>query len=167
MLGGSNSGAIQLDELTDDQVSEFGNKELLELQREIDREADVWKRRLDKLQSGLDKKFGPLAVAKRNASGNDTGTVHVDSDGTDITCELQKRVEWDQEKLDAEYRLIHAAAQNPLLYMTIEYKIPEAVYNNFPPDVKARFLPARTVKPGKPKYTIDDPDAPKKSRGRR
>lgn len=161
MLGGSNVNAAALEDFTDDQISELGNDVLLELQREIDREIDVWKKRLNKLQSGLHKKFGESATTLRTAAGKDTGTVHVNSDGVDITCAMQKRVEWDQEKLADEYRIIHAAGQNPLIYMTLEYKVPEAVYDNFPPEVRNRFFAARTVKPSTPKYTIADPSAKK------
>lgn len=150
----SNLTVVALDELTDENIAELTPTALESLQKEIDEQTALWKKRADKLQSGLHLKYSERATEARHAKGNDTGTVNLTDVDRIVKCELSKKVEWDQAALATLRARIAAAGQNPDVYMTTEYKIAEAAYATWPEDERAEFLKARTVKPQKPKYII-------------
>ncbi len=159
----SNITAAIIDEITAEQLSETPARELMALQTEVDAAVTLWKTRLDKLQEGLDKKFGAEATKERHAGSRDTGTINLKDDGLSIKCELSKRVKWDQEVLATIRMRIAGSGQNPDIYMQPEYKIKEAAYSTWPPAERAEFDKARTVSTDKPKYTVFDPAAKAKT----
>lgn len=150
----SNLTALALDELTPEHIAELNPAALMSLQKEVEDAQAAWKKRADRLQEGLHKKFNDRATEVRHAKDEDTGTVNLTDDGHFIKCELQKRVEWDQSVLATLRSRIAAAGQNPDIYMQPEYKIAEASYKTWPKDEQEEFKKARTVKTNKPKYTI-------------
>jgi hypothetical protein len=166
-LGGRNISAGMLDELDLDAAAAMPAVDLMLIQGEIAAASALWKARNDALQAALDIKYRAQAGAARLAKGVDTGTVHLDDGELEIDCELRKKVEWDQPKLEALWSRIAAAADDPAVYMQRELKIGEAVYNSWPEKVSEAFKPARTVKPEKPKYTITIKSEEKSKRGRR
>jgi hypothetical protein len=165
-LGGRNISAAMLDEMDLETAAAMSAGDLMLIQGEIAAAVALWKARSDALQASLDIKYKAQAGAARLAKGQDTGTVHLDDSGLEVDCELRKKVEWDQSKLEALWNRIASAGDDPAVYMQRELKIGEAVYNAWPDAVVAEFRPARTVKPEKPKYTITVPDD-KPKRGRR
>lgn len=165
-LGGRNISAAMLDEMDIDAVSQMPIGDLSEIAKEIEIAAALWKARNDALQAALDTRYGERATALRLAEGKDTGTVHIDDSGLDITCELRKKVEWDQSKLETLSNRIAAAGDDPAVYMQIERKIKEATFSGWPEKVQAAFSPARTVKPERPKYVFSDPVDKTKPKGR-
>ena len=150
----SNLTVVALDELDDAAIAELTPTALETLQKEIDEQSALWKKRNDKLQAGLHAKYNERATAERHKKGNDTGTINLTDVDRIVKCELSKKVEWDQEVLAAIRVRISNAGQNPDVYMTPEYKIAEAAYATWPADERAEFAKGRTVKPQKPKYTI-------------
>lgn len=95
----------------------------------------------------------------RKLSNKTTGTVDVLIDGVMVKHNLPKKVEWDQEKLAGIKNLILEHDDNPDDYMTTKIKttfgVEEKKYVKFPPEVKAVFDEARTVKTGEPKVSFN------------
>lgn len=155
-LGGSNVTASAIDEMSIDDIAAFKLADLRSIQGEIDAAKVLWKAREDGLQAALDIRFGEKARALRLAAGKDTGTVHIDDSDLNVACQLGKKVEWDQPKLEAIWQRITAAGEDPKVYMKIAYSVAEAVYSQWPAKIIEAFKPARSVKPEKPKYVISD-----------
>ena len=76
-----------------------------------------------------------------------------------VVADLPKRVDWDQEKLAAMVARIRAAGDNPAQYVDITIKVPERKYTAWPDAIREGFEPARTVKTGTLKITLEPNEA--------
>lgn len=66
-----------------------------------------------------------------------------------VTFTTPKKVEWDQDGLAQLYAQIAAdPEENVAEYISVEYKVKEDAYKNWPSNLKEAFQPHRTVKPG-------------------
>ncbi len=106
------------------------------------------------VQTGLELRFGEAAKAQLRASGRDTGTVHLEDDGFDIGVDVDKTVAWDQNDLSAKWDRIGASGDNPRQYITAKFSVSETRYKAWPEVLRQQFESARTVTPGKPKFTV-------------
>ena len=106
------------------------------------------------VQTGLELRFGEAAKAQLRASGRDTGTVHLEDDGFDIGVDVDKTVAWDQNDLSAKWDRIGASGANPRQYITAKFSVSETRYKAWPEVLRQQFESARTVTPGKPKFTV-------------
>ena len=86
--------------------------------------------------------------------GRDFGVVHLSDGQLRVTYELPKRVAWDQPKLAALAEKIAAAGEKVEDYLDIDFSVPESRFNAWPPNLKAQFADARTVKPGKASFRL-------------
>jgi hypothetical protein len=104
------------------------------------------------IDAAMDDRFG-----KRARMQNETGTVRLeDEDGLSVKVEIPKRVEWDQNQLaDVAATIKREWNDEPGQYLRIKYEVPESAYKHWPDSLRALFEPARTVKAGKPKFTIE------------
>ena len=102
----------------------------------------------------LDLKYADRAHQLRLAAGKDTGVVHFDDGHVRITADLPKKVDWDQKRLAEITRRIAANGDDPSEYVEISYRISETKFNAWPEAFKAPFVPARTVKTGKPSFRL-------------
>jgi hypothetical protein len=109
------------------------------------------------LFGALDERFKTRAALRRTEEQKDFGVIRILDGPATISCDLPKKVEWDQEKLAEISRMIANSGRDPKTYINITYDVPERNYTAWPADIRATFEPARTVKPGKPKYTIEFP----------
>ena len=102
--------------------------------------------------AALDDRFGQRARQEQ-----ETGTVRLDDeDGLSVKVELPKRVEWDQQTLAGVARQIRDEwGDDPTDYLRVKYEVSESAYKAWPKDLRALVEPARTVQPGKPKFTIE------------
>lgn len=148
-----------LDDLTPEQISEFDAFYLYELQNWLADETATLKRRRTAFDGALDRRYEAKAALALKSAGKDSGTVRIDDGGMPVKCDARKNVDWDQEFLAARWKQIEAAGEDPSVYIKATYTVPEAVYGNFPPHYKVAFNPARTVKVGKPTFTIEKPKA--------
>ena len=129
--------------------------DLLGLQEVIAGADTALKRRKATFEALLTRLFADKARAEYTAQGTDTGTVHIPASNTlDLTIEVDKTVVYDQEKLRATLDAMPAADAKHYAKVTLE--IPEAKYKNAPPDTQAKFKEARTVKPGRMKFTLKE-----------
>ena len=125
---------------------------LLKEQQQAEAIIKAEKQKLSEIQGLINSKLEDKAKIAFLASGKDTGTIHITEEGFDVAVEVKKTVKWDQvELLKAFDSLPIDTAKH---YCSMELKIEERKYTNAPPDIQAVFLPARTVVPSAPKYTI-------------
>ncbi len=90
----------------------------------------------------------------RQAAAKDTGTIRFDDGDFTVVADLPKRVDWDQDRLAAMVERIRAAGDDPAQYVDIAFKVLERKYAAWPDAIRARFEPARTVRPGTLKVEI-------------
>lgn len=124
------------------------------LQEEADEALRHAKAAKDWLDGALDRKYGAIATKHRRIEGKDTGTVRFDDGGITVVADLPKKVEWDQEQLAATVERIRAAGDDPTEYVDLAFKVPERKYGAWPGHIRTAFEPARTVKAGKPTFTL-------------
>jgi len=99
-------------------------------------------------------KYAAQAKALRAQLGKDTGTVHFDDDGVRVTADLPKKPVWDQKKLSEIAERITASGDDPTEYLDITYKVAERKYTAWPENLREVFVPARTLKTGKPTFQL-------------
>lgn len=128
---------------------------LATLQGELDHAGKQLKAASAKFSSALDVRYATRAAEARRACGKDTGTIRlVDGDYT-VVADLPKRVEWDQGKLAVMVERIRTAKDKPEQYVDILIKVPERKYTAWPDAIREGFEPARTVRPGTLKVTLE------------
>ena len=115
---------------------------------------DWLKRERAKFDAALDVAYGERARAARLDAGKDFGVIHFTDGPLRVTVDQPKRVTWDQEQLAAIARRIAASGERVEDYLDIEFSVPEARFNNWPPTLRTQFEAARTVKPGKAGYRL-------------
>ncbi len=83
--------------------------------------------------------------------------MRIDDHGQTVKCEVKRIVEWDQAKLRQLARNIAASGDIPEQYMTISYKVSETNYNSWPAPLRQQFEGARSVRPAKPSFRLEQP----------
>ena len=99
-------------------------------------------------------KYAQRAQILRLAAGKDTGVVHFDDGRVRITADLPKKIEWDQKKMIDIVRRITASGEDPTQYVEIKYRVSETKFNAWPEVFRSTFIPARTLKTGKPDFRL-------------
>jgi hypothetical protein len=150
-------------------------KELLEeqqrLQATIEQVEASIKPQLDPLQVDLqvvkeqiNQRASEEATKAFHAAKKDTGTLNFVSEGVQIKAVVEKKVEWDQKELASIWHKIVTTGDKPEEYITRKetYTVPEKSYTAWPEQIRAVFLPARTLTPKPPRFelSIIDPNKP-------
>ena len=119
--------------------------EILSLQAEAD-EADIKvKRAKNELLERKAKEIKIALMQKDEPFGAVSQTIGTHK----VTMTTPKKVVWSQEGLAELYAQINADPEEKVEeYITIEYKVSESAYKNWPSNLKAAFEPNRTVTPG-------------------
>ena len=112
------------------------------------------KAHLAHLEQALTLKYADQAHTLRLSQGKDTGVVHFSDGPLRVTADLPKKVEWDQQQLGVIVRRIADSGENPADYVEITYRVPESRFNAWPESLKSAFIPARTLKTGKPDFRL-------------
>ncbi len=128
---------------------------IVELLAEIASTGDRVKLAAGWVNRALDLRFKDRAALLRQSEGKDFGVVHVEEDGFQITCELEKKVEWNQAKLAGAVLALQAGGEKPRDYVDVTYKVTETRYKAWPERIRKIFDPARSAKPGTAKYRLD------------
>ena len=128
---------------------------LAALQAELTYAAQQAKSATARLNTALEVRYATRAAEARRACGKDTGTVRLADGDYTVVADLPKRVDWDQEKLAAMVARIRAAEDNPAQYVDITIKVPERKYTAWPDAIREGFEPARTVRTGTLKVTLE------------
>ncbi len=136
------------------EVAQFSSEILALLQEEAEESLRRAKMQKDWLDGVLDRRYATIAAELRSREGKDTGTVRFADGGVTVVADLPKKVEWDQEQLAATVERIRAAGDDPTEYVETAFKVPERKYGAWPGHIRAAFEAARTVKTGKPTFTL-------------
>jgi len=113
------------------------------LQSDAREAADAAKRMQAWIESAIALRYQQRAIAARGMAGKDTGTVRFQDGSVEITAELTKKIDRDQEKLT---RLGD--------YLEITFKVPERAYTAWPERTRKAFEPARIVHAGRQTYRL-------------
>jgi hypothetical protein len=129
------------------------------LQAELDHAAKQLKAASAKFNSALEVRYAARAAEARRACGKDTGTVRlVDSDYT-VVADLPKRIDWDQEKLAHIAQNIADSGEDPAEFIDTKLSVSERKYGALPESWRKGFEPARTVRTGTLKVTLEPAEA--------
>ena len=128
---------------------------LAALQGELDHASRQLKSATARFSTALEVRYATRAAEARRACGKDTGTVRLADGDFTVVADLPKRVDWDQETLAAMVERIRTAGDNPAQYVDITIKVPERKYTAWPDPIREGFEPARTVRTGALKVTLE------------
>jgi len=132
---------------------------LAALQGELDHAAKQLKAASSKFSTALEVRYATRAAEARWACGKDNGTVRlVDGDYT-VVADLPKRVDWDQEKLAQIAANIADSGDDPAEFIDTKLSVSERKYGALPEAWRKGFEPARTVKTGTLKVTLEPNEA--------
>jgi len=109
---------------------------------------------VEHIDYALSLKYAEQAKQLRLVQGKDSGVVHFDDGVVRITADLPKKVEWDQVQLVDIVARIAAAGDNPDEYVECAYRVSETKFNAWASSLRSQFIPARTVKVGKPSFRL-------------
>ena len=128
---------------------------LVALQGELDHASKQLKSATARFSAALEVRYATRAAEARRACGKDTGTVRlVDGDYT-VVADLPKRIDWDQAKLAQIARSISDSGDDPAEFIDTKLTVPERKYTALPEAWRKGFEPARTVKVGALKVTLE------------
>lgn len=133
-------------------------KTIVELNRSIQRDIDVQVAVINEIDQQIDEIISLPVSQARLQQGKDTGTINLIIDGVTIRHDMSKTVRWDQSKIIEIRQRIASFGDNPDAYMKAEYSIEEKRFAMFPKGIQDAFMPAREVRPGKPKVTFIQED---------
>jgi len=109
---------------------------------------------VEHIERALTLKYADRARELRLAAGKDTGVIHFDDGRVRVTADLAKKVEWDQTRLAKIARQIADNGDDPAEYLEIAYRVSETKFNAWPESIRSAFVPARTIKTGKPAFRL-------------
>jgi len=141
------------------EIAQLPVEMLAALQGELDHAAKQLKAASAKFSTALEVRYATRAAEARRACGKDTGTIRlVDGDYT-VVADLPKRVDWDQEKLAQIAANIADSGEDPAEFIDTKLSVSERKYGALPEAWRKGFEPARTVKVGTLKVTLEPNEA--------
>lgn len=145
---------LQLESITQDRLASVapgGIAELIELLEAI---GSRIKTAQGEVAKALTARYADHAKAQLLTEGKDTGTTHIFDGEFDVTVEIDKTVKWDQKQLATIFERIAASGDKPGQYIELKYAVSEAKFKAWPETLRQPFEAARSVTPGKPKFTL-------------
>jgi len=128
------------------------------LQAELAHATTQLKSAIARFNTALDVRYATRASDARRACGKDTGTVRlVDGDFT-VVADLPKRIDWNQEQLARIAANIADSGEDPDEFIDTKLTVSERKYGALPEAWRKGFEPARTVKTGTLKVTLEAGD---------
>lgn len=115
------------------------------------RNAKAAKERLD---AALTRKYDEVTAEARREQGKDTGEVRFVDGCATVVADVPKRVDWDQARLAALVERIRTGGDDPADYIEAAFKVSERKFAAWPANIRSRFEAARTVRTGKPCFTL-------------
>jgi hypothetical protein len=132
---------------------------LVILQREIDERLKCDKAAKTRFEAGLAIRYATRAADARRACGKDTGTVRLVDGEFTVVVDLQKRIDWDQKKLAQIAANIASSGEDPAEFIDTKLSVSERKYTALPEAWRKGFEPARTMKTGTLKVTLEPNEA--------
>lgn len=143
-----------LPDLSVSQIAGLPPQRLQELDISLN-ELMTWvKQARERLNTALEQRYGEQGRASLRASGRDFGVTHFSDGPLRVTYEMPKRVIWDQPRSVQIAKELIESGERVEDYFDIELSVPESRFNAWPSGFKAKFAPARTLKPGKPAFRL-------------
>ena len=145
--------------LSREQLATLDAKHLLRIQQETlarYREAQALKNWVDE---AIALKYQELTRTLRQKLGKETGTMHFNDSGVQVTEKLPKRVVWDQAALAEIADELSARGQEVSRFMRLEHKVFENDYKTWTEAEQSIFQRARTVMAGRSTWTLLEPQA--------
>lgn len=131
---------------------------LAELQVALNAEKATLKRRDETFNALMLRIYGDRARSAYQTAQKDTGTVHIPASNTlNLTVETDKNVKWDSAILRAGIEQIareHGADTAQHYYAKLKLELGEKDFDGALPAIKTILQRARTLKPGKMKFTF-------------
>ena len=109
--------------------------------------------------TALEVRYATRAAEARRACGKDTGTVRLADGDYTVVADLPKRVDWDQEKLAQIAANIADGGEDPAEFIDSKLAVSERKYGALPEAWRKGFEPARSVKTGALKVTLEPNEA--------
>lgn len=131
------------------------------LQGELDHASKQLKAATARFSAALAVRYATRAAEARRACGKDTGTVRLAEGDYTVVADLPKRVDWDQEKLAQIAANIADSGEDPAEFIDTRLSVSERKYGALPEAWRKGFEPARTVKTGTLKVTLEPAEARK------
>lgn len=128
---------------------------LASLQAELAHAAKQLKSATARFSTALEVRYATRAAEARRACGKDTGTVRLSDGDYTVVADLPKRVDWDQEKLAQITQNIADSGEDPAEFIDTKLTVSERKYGALPEAWRKGFEPARTVKVGALKVTLE------------
>ena len=124
-------------------VSSASLAELTMLKKELDQLIVESQEKVKVIKNELENRYLGRAQDTLRQNGKDFGSVTIEDAGYKLKVNLRKRVEWDEGRL---LNILNGMDEDTARhYVSVKYTIPEAKYNNAPPEIQARLSDARTV----------------------
>lgn len=114
-----------------------------------------------RFNTALEVRYATRAAEARRACGKDTGTVRLADGDYIVVADLPKRVDWDQLKLAQIARNIADSGDDPAEFIDTKLTVSERKYGALPEAWRKGFEPARTVKVGALKVSLEPTEARK------
>lgn len=143
-----------LDKAVDQLVAEnWAPMTLAAFQIKLGAEAALLKRRKETFDALMVRLYGDKARLAYQIAKKDTGVVHIAASNTlNLAVDVDKDVKWDQTILRAA--LDAMTPEDARHYGKVAITVEEKKYTAAPPAIQTTLLRARTVKPGKMKFTF-------------
>ena len=124
-------------------VSSASLPELAIYKNELDRIIVEAQEKVKLIKSELESRYLERAQDTLRQQGKDFGSVTIEDGAHKLKVNVRRRVEWEEGML---LKVLNSMDEDTARhYAQIKYTIPEAKYNNAPPEVKAALSEARTV----------------------
>ena len=132
---------------------------LATLQAELDHAGKQLKAATARFSAALEVRYATRAAEARRACGKDTGTVRLVDGGYTVVADLPKRVDWNQKQLAQIARNIADSGEDPAEFIDTKLIVSERKYGALPEAWRKGFEPARTVRTGMLKVTLEPSEA--------
>ena len=132
---------------------------LASLQAELAHATKQLKSATARFSTALEVRYATRAAEARRACGKDTGTVRLADGDYTVVADLPKRVDWDQEKLAEIAANIADGDEDPAEFIDTKLSVSERKYGALPESWRKGLEPARTVRTGTLKITIEPNEA--------
>ena len=142
-------------EMSMSRMAALSSVEKFEIDRNITA-AIVWlQKALLKSHGALEECYGQQARAQLLDAGLEFGTTEIRDGNLRVRVDVPVDVTWDQSQLSAIAKRLAAAGEKVEGYIDVHLSIPESRLDQWPPALRAQFMPARVVSAGKPTYQLD------------
>ena len=107
------------------------------------------------LDNAVMAKYNVRIEAAYTTKGEQTGAINFDDDDCKIKIDRPKRTSWDETILSEIETQLKENAWTVSDFITTKMSVSENVFNTMASPFKEMFIPARTVKSGKPSIKIE------------